>query len=107
MSAIPMLSGEEFSEQVEQAKGLTLVDFFADWCGPCHMISPLLEELSDEYQGKVAIVKLNADAHPEVLEKYGVRGLPTLIMFDDGAPVGTSVGAQPASQLKGFIDQHI
>lgn len=105
--SLALLNAEQFAEQVEQSGALTLVDFYADWCGPCKMISPVLEELADDYEGKVNIVKLDADAHPEVLQKYGVRGLPTLMMFDNGAPVGTSVGAQPATAIRGFIDQHV
>jgi thioredoxin 1 len=105
--SLGLLNAEEFAAQVENVEQLTLVDFYADWCGPCKMISPVLEELSDTYAGKVNIVKLNADNHPEVLQKYGVRGLPTLMMFEHGVPVGTSVGAQPASALKGFIEQHV
>jgi thioredoxin 1 len=105
--AIVMLDDKSFSEQVEQSSKPTLVDFYADWCGPCKMISPVLEELAGSFAGQVNIVKLNADNHPEVLQKYGVRGLPTLMMFDNGVPVGTAVGAQPASAIKGFIEQHI
>lgn len=107
MSKIIMLTEKQFNQQVETDKGLTLVDFYADWCGPCRMIAPVLEELADAYDGKVNIVKVNADASPAILDKYGVRGLPTLMMFENGSPVGTAVGAQPASALKGFIDQHV
>lgn len=106
MSAVTMLNAEQFAQSVEGGEGLTLVDFYADWCGPCKMIAPVLEDLASEYEGKVSIVKLDADAHPEVLSKYGVRGLPTLMMFDNGKPVGTRVGAQPASALKTFIGEH-
>jgi len=106
MSKVTMLSADEFANTVEAGEGLTLVDFYADWCGPCKMIAPVLEDLADEYDGKVTIVKLDADAHPEVLSKYGVRGLPTLMMFENGKPVGTRVGAQPASALKTFIGEH-
>ncbi|MFG1496792.1 thioredoxin [Saccharospirillum sp. HFRX-1] len=101
-----MLNAEQFAQSVEGGEGLTLVDFYADWCGPCKMIAPVLEDLAGEYDGKVTIVKLDADAHPEVLSKYGVRGLPTLMMFENGKPVGTRVGAQPASALKTFIGEH-
>lgn len=107
MSKITMLTEQQFNQQVESEKGLTLVDFYADWCGPCRMIAPVLEELADTYQGKVNIVKVNADESPAILDKYGVRGLPTLMMFENGSPVGTAVGAQPANALKGFIDQHV
>ncbi|WP_392802078.1 thioredoxin [Saccharospirillum sp. HFRX-2] len=106
MSAVTMLNAEQFAQSVEGGEGLTLVDFYADWCGPCKMIAPVLEDLAGEYDGKVTIVKLDADAHPEVLSKYGVRGLPTLMMFENGKPVGTRVGAQPASALKTFIGEH-
>lgn len=105
--SLPLLNAEQFASQVEQNAELTLVDFYADWCGPCKMIAPVLEELADDFDGKVNIVKLNADNHPEVLQKYGVRGLPTLMMFQDGAPVGTAVGAQPASAIRTFIEQHV
>lgn len=107
MSTVNLLNGQQFKEQVESNASLTLVDFYADWCGPCKMIAPVLEDLASEYSGKVTIVKLNADNHPEVLQKYGVRGLPTLMMFNKGVPVGTAVGAQPHSALKGFIEKHI
>lgn len=106
MSNVKMLNAEEFSQSVESGEGLTLVDFYADWCGPCKMIAPVLEDLAGDYEGKVNIVKLDADAHPEVLSKYGVRGLPTLMMFENGKPVGTRVGAQPASALRTFIGEH-
>lgn len=106
MSNVKLLSADEFNATVEGGQGLTLVDFYADWCGPCKMIAPVLEDLASEYEGKVNVVKLDADAHPDVLSKYGVRGLPTLMMFENGKPVGTRVGAQPASALKAFIGEH-
>ena len=106
MSTIKMLDAEQFNATVEGGKGLTLVDFYADWCGPCKMIAPVLDDLASEYDGKVSIVKVDADAHPEVLSKYGVRGLPTLMMFENGKPVGTRVGAQPASALNTFIGEY-
>ncbi|MEJ2042428.1 MAG: thioredoxin [Reinekea sp.] len=105
--SLPLLNAEQFTAQVEQPGSVTLVDFYADWCGPCKMISPVLEELADDFEGKVNIVKLDADAHPEVLQKFGVRGLPTLMMFENGTPVGTSVGAQPARAVRDFIERHI
>jgi len=102
-----MLNAQQFEDQIERNYTATLVDFYADWCGPCKMIAPVLEELADDFAGKLSIVKLNADAHPEVLQKYGVRGLPTLMIFENGLPVGTAVGAQPASSLRKFIEQHV
>ncbi len=101
------LSDASFEEQVLQSQLPVLVDYWADWCGPCKMIAPVLEQLADDYAGKVNIVKLDADAHPEVLQKYGVRGLPTLMIFENGLPKATAVGAQPASALKSFIEQNV
>lgn len=105
MATVEMLDASEFSNKVEAGEGLTLVDFYADWCGPCKMIAPVLEDLAAEYEDSVKVVKLDADVHPEVLSKYGVRGLPTLMMFENGKPVGTRVGAQPASALRTFISE--
>ncbi|MDX1343389.1 MAG: thioredoxin [Reinekea sp.] len=105
--SLAILNAAQFKDQVEANAGLTLVDFYADWCGPCKMIAPVLEQLADDYAGKVNIVKLDADAHPEVLQKYGVRGLPTLMIFENGLPKATAVGAQPASALKSFIEQNV
>lgn len=105
MSQIAMIDAEQFSEQVESGKGLTLVDYYADWCGPCKMVAPVLEQLSTEYEGKVSIVKINADLHPEVLGKYGVRGLPTMMLFNDGKPVEMAVGAQPYSAIKSLLER--
>ncbi len=107
MSSVPLLSGDQFQQQVVANGALTLVDFYADWCGPCKMIAPVLDDLASEYEGKINIVKLNADNHPEVLQKYGVRGLPTLMVFEDGSPVATAIGAQPHKALKSLIEKHI
>lgn len=107
MTKVTVLNTAEFTDQVESGTGLTLVDFYADWCGPCKMIAPVLDNLAEEFEGKVNIVKIDADANPDVLNKYGVRGLPTLMMFKNGEPVGTRVGAQPASALQGFIGEHL
>jgi thioredoxin 1 len=92
---------------VEAGLGLTLVDFYAEWCGPCKMIGPALGTLADEFDGQLRIAKVDADASGDVLVKYGVRGLPTLIMFDDGKPVGSVVGAQPIGALREFIGQYV
>ena len=105
--SLPLLNAAQFAEQVETNGQLTLVDFYAEWCGPCKMIAPVLEDLAEEFEGTVNVVKLDADEHPEVLQKYGVRGLPTLMIFDNGAPVGTAVGAQPASAVRQFITDHV
>ena len=77
-----------------------LVDFWAPWCGPCRMVAPIVEELSEEYDGKVKFVKLNTDENPQVAGKYGIRSIPTLLVFKGGEPVGQIVGFRPKSDLE-------
>ena len=84
-----------------------LVDFWATWCGPCKMIAPVLEGVAPEYAGRVKIVKLDVDANNETPAKYGVRGIPTLILFKSGDVAATHVGALSRSQLTSFLDQHL
>jgi thioredoxin 1 len=105
--ATKMISDESFAEDVLNAKGPVLVDFWAEWCGPCKMIGPSLEEISDELGDKVTIAKLNIDDHPDTPSKYGVRGIPTMILFKDGAPAATKVGAAPKSALKSWLEGEI
>jgi thioredoxin 1 len=93
-----------FKDDVLDAGMPVLVDFWADWCGPCKMIAPALEEISNELIGKVKIVKINIDENPDAPGKYGVRGIPTMILFKDGAPAATKVGAAPKSALKGWLE---
>ena len=96
-----------FHDDVIGSDKPVLVDFWAEWCGPCKMIGPSLEELSDELGEKVTIAKLNIDDNPDAPGKYGVRGIPTMILFKNGAPAATKVGAAPKSQLKGWIEQSL
>jgi thioredoxin 1 len=98
------VSDDSFAADVLGANVPVLVDFWAEWCAPCKMIGPSLEEISDELAGKVRIVKLNIDDHPDTPGKYGVRGIPTMILFKDGAPAATKVGAAPKSALKGWLE---
>jgi thioredoxin 1 len=93
-----------FQSDVIGASGPVLVDFWAEWCGPCKMIGPSLEEISEELGAQVTIAKLNIDDNPESPAKYGVRGIPTMILFKDGVPAATKVGAAPKSQLKGWLE---
>ena len=84
-----------------------IVDFWAEWCGPCKMIAPILDELAEQYKGKLTVAKLNIDDNQNTPQTYGVRGIPTLILFKDGDVVATKVGAASKSQLEAFIDTNI
>ena len=99
------VSDESFEAQVLKAPGPVLVDFWAEWCGPCKMIGPALEEIAGEMKGQVTIAKVNIDDNPESPNKYGVRGIPTMILFKDGKPVATKVGAAPKSALKAWVTE--
>ena len=91
-------------QEVLGASKPVLVDFWAEWCGPCRMIAPAREELSVELGDRVEIVKLNIDENPEAPTKYGVRGIPTMILFKDGQPAATKVGAEPKSRIQGWLE---
>jgi thioredoxin 1 len=93
-----------FDGDVLKAEGAVLVDFWAEWCGPCKQIAPALEELSQELGGKVTIAKINIDDNPQTPGKYGVRGIPTLMVFKNGQVAATKVGALPKSKLKEWIE---
>ncbi|HQT64394.1 MAG TPA: thioredoxin [Acidocella sp.] len=101
------VTDETFDVDVIKSSGPVLVDFWAEWCGPCRAIAPSLEELSTEYAGKLEIVKVNIDENPLTPTQFGVRGIPTLILFKDGKPAATQVGAAPKSALKAFIEKSL
>ncbi len=105
--ATKSITDASFADDVLNADGPVLVDFWAEWCGPCKMIGPSLEEISDELAGKVTIAKINIDENPDAPGKYGVRGIPTMILFKNGAPAATKVGAAPKSALKGWLESEI
>jgi len=93
-------SDSTFQADVVDSDLPVLVDFWAPWCGPCRMVAPIVEELADEYEGKVKFVKLNTDENPQVAGKYGIRSIPTLLVFKGGQPVGQIVGFRPKSDLE-------
>lgn len=105
--AIKHVSDSSFDADVIQATGPVLVDYWAEWCGPCKMIAPILEEAATTYDGKITIAKLNVDDNNATAAKYGIRGIPTLMLFKDGEVVATKVGALSKSQLTAFIDSAI
>ena len=100
-------SDDSFQEDVLEADVPVLVDYWAEWCGPCKMIAPVLEELASEYDGKLRIAKLNIDENPKTPPKYGIRGIPTLMLFKNGNVEAQKVGAMSKSQLTAFIDTNL
>ena len=104
---IVTLSDASFDEDVINASGPVLVDFWAEWCGPCKMIAPILGEVAAEYAGKVTIGKLNIDENSATPPKFGIRGIPTLLLFKDGKVAATKVGALSKTQLVEFLDANI
>ena len=98
------VNDDEFGTEVFDSDIPVLVDFWADWCGPCKQIAPVIEQLANEYEGKAKFVKLNVDSNPQTSAKYGVRSIPTLLIFKGGAPVGQVVGAVPKSVLQARLE---
>jgi thioredoxin 1 len=93
-----------FDAEVLKSEGTVLVDFWAEWCGPCRMIAPLIEELANDFQGKLKVGKLNVDEERDIALQYGIRSIPTLIVFKEGKPVDQIIGALPKSALKSKIE---
>jgi thioredoxin 1 len=101
------LSDDSFEADVLKSGQPVLVDYWAEWCGPCKMIAPVLDEIAGEYAGKLKVAKLNIDDNPNTPPRYGIRGIPTLMLFKDGEVEATKVGAVSKSQLMAFIDSNL
>ena len=101
------VTDDSFTNEVLNSELPVLVDFWAEWCGPCKMVSPIVEELSNEYNGKVKVAKLDVDSNPQTATNYGIRGIPTLLMFKDGSAVDQIVGAVPKTHIAERLDKII
>lgn len=107
MAKVIAVTDQSFESDVLNASTPVLVDFWAEWCGPCKMLAPILESVVDDYAGKIKIVKINVDENPETAPKFGIRGIPTLILFKNGKVSATKVGALSKSQLTDFLDEQL
>ncbi|MFT4633346.1 MAG: thioredoxin 1 [Candidatus Pseudothioglobus sp.] len=107
MSEINHVTDDTFESEVLKSDVPVLVDYWAEWCGPCKVIAPVLEEIAAEYNGKMKVCKLDIDANEDTPPKYGIRGIPTLMLFKNGAVEATKVGALSKSQLTAFLDSNI
>ena len=101
------ISDESFEEEVLQSERPVLIDYWAEWCGPCKMIAPVLAEIATEYSDRLKVVKLNIDDNPQTPPKYGIRGIPTLMVFKNGQVEATKVGAVSKAQLTAFLDDSL
>jgi thioredoxin 1 len=104
---IKHVSDATFDKEVLQSATPVLVDYWAEWCGPCKMIAPVLEDMAKEYAGRLTVAKLDIDANPGITSQFGIRGIPTLILFKGGKPHAQKVGALSKSQLAAFVDSNL
>ncbi len=97
----------DFAWEIEQHEGVTMVDFWAEWCGPCHMIAPIVEEIAEGYDGRVKVAKLDVDANQDTAVRFNVRSIPSILFFKNGQHVDTVVGVVPKAHLIGKLEQHL
>lgn len=107
MSSAPAVTDSSFQGEVLESDVPVLVDFWAPWCGPCRMVAPVVEEIADQYEGRVKVVKLNTDENPQIASNYGIRSIPTLMIFKDGQRVDMVVGAVPKTTLANTLEKYL
>ncbi len=107
MSEVPAVTDATFIEEVLDSADPVLVDFWAPWCGPCRMVAPVVEEIAEQFKGKVKVVKLNTDENPNIASQYGIRSIPTLMIFKEGQKVDMVVGAVPRTTLANTLNKHL
>ncbi len=107
MSDVTEVKEADFKETVLESNVPVLVDFWAPWCGPCRMVAPVVEEIAQQYEGKVKVVKLNTDENPQIASQYGIRSIPTLMIFKDGQKTDTVVGAVPKTTLSNTLEKYL
>ena len=107
MSSISHFTDASFKQEVLESDLPVLVDFWAEWCGPCHMIAPIVRQISDEYQGRIKVGKLNVDENPQTASQFGIRGIPALLLFKKGQAVEQIIGVAPKPQIIAKLDSHL
>jgi thioredoxin 1 len=107
MSSVPSVTDETFEQEVIQSNVPVLVDFWAPWCGPCRMVAPIVEDVATQFEGQIKVVKLDTDQNPNIASQYGIRSIPTLIIFKGGQKVDMVVGAVPKSTIASTLEKHL